>query len=103
MDPRREKAELSEKSHFTALGIMNALNGGYATQPPENGPVDKNSEKNITNPAKKKNQYDNIFNKGDAISLAPNCKGINRLLNVPLNPAVNTKNTMIVPCIVTNA
>ncbi|MNQ93179.1 hypothetical protein D3C85_1086310 [compost metagenome] len=44
-----------------------------------------------------------MFMKGEAISLAPICKGIKRLLKVPLKPAVNTKNTMMVPCIVTNA
>ncbi len=48
-------------------------------------------------------QYDSIFINPEAISLAPICKGIRRLLNVPLRPAVNTKNTIIVPCIVTNA
>ena len=37
------------------------------------------------------------------MSLAPICKGINKLLNVPLKPAVRTKNTIIVPCIVTKA
>ena len=49
---------------------------------------------------KKNNQYDTIFKNPDAISRAPICNGINKLLNVPLNPAVNTKNTMMVPCIV---
>ena len=39
---------------------------------------------------------------GDAISRAPICNGINKLANVPLKPAVNTKNTMMVPCIVTS-
>ena len=28
-----------------------------------------------------------MFIKGDAISLAPTCKGINKLLKVPLKPA----------------
>ena len=51
----------------------------------------------------KKNQYDNMFIKPDAISRAPICSGIKKFANVPLNPAVNTKKTMIVPCIVTNA
>ena len=44
-----------------------------------------------------------MFNRPEAMSLAPICKGINRLLNVPLSPAVRTKNTIIVPWIVTNA
>ena len=44
-----------------------------------------------------------MFKKPDAISLAPICKGINKLLKVPLRPAVNTKKTMIVPCMVTSA
>ena len=51
----------------------------------------------------KKIQYDNMFMKPDAMSLAPICSGIKKFENVPLRPAVNTKNTMIVPCIVTNA
>ena len=45
----------------------------------------------------KNNQYASIFKNPEAISLAPICKGINRLLNVPLSPAVKTKNTIIVP------
>src|SRR5690606_37887634 len=49
----------------------------------------------------KKNQYDNMFINGDAISRAPIWYGINKLLNVPDNPAVNTKNTIMVPWIVT--
>ena len=44
-----------------------------------------------------------MFKNPEAMSLAPICKGINRLLNVPLSPAVKTKNTMIVPWIVTSA
>jgi hypothetical protein len=84
-----------------ACGRM--LNGGYAVQPPENGPVLRNKDRNITMPAKKKNQYDNILRKGEAMSRAPICNGIKRLLNVPLKPAVNTKNTNMVPCMVTRA
>jgi len=34
---------------------------------------------------------------------APTCRGIKKLEKVPDNPAVSTKNTMIVPCIVTRA
>ena len=45
----------------------------------------------------KKNQKDSIFRNPDAISLAPICSGIRRLLKVPLSPAVSTKNTMTVP------
>jgi len=44
-----------------------------------------------------------MFKNGAAISLAPICRGIKKLENVPLNPAVSTKNTRIVPCMVTNA
>ena len=45
----------------------------------------------------KNNQYETIFIKPEAISRAPICNGINRLLKVPLNPAVKTKKTIIVP------
>jgi hypothetical protein len=38
-----------------------------------------------------------------AISRAPTCKGISRLANVPDRPPVSTKNTMMVPWIVTSA
>ena len=44
-----------------------------------------------------------MFKNPEAMSLAPICNGINKLENVPLRPAVNTKNTIIVPCIVTRA
>ena len=46
---------------------------------------------------KKNNQNEIIFNKPEAISRAPICNGIKRLLKVPLKPAVNTKNTIMVP------
>ena len=44
-----------------------------------------------------------MFKNPEAISLAPICNGINKLLKVPLSPAVKTKNTMIVPWIVIKA
>jgi hypothetical protein len=53
--------------------------------------------------AKKKNQYESMFIKGEAISRAPTCSGIRRFAKVPERPAVNTKNTSTVPCIVTSA
>ena len=40
---------------------------------------------------------------GEAISRAPTCNGIKKLAKVPLKPAVNTKNTNTVPCVVTKA
>ncbi len=43
-----------------------------------------------------------MFIIGEAMSLAPICSGIRKLLNVPLKPAVNTKNTRMVPCMVTS-
>jgi hypothetical protein len=38
-----------------------------------------------------------MFKNGEAISLAPICKGIKKLEKVPLNPAVKTKKTNTVP------
>ena len=61
------------------------------------------NDTNITTLEAKKNQYDNMFMKPEAISLAPICNGIRKLENVPLRPAVNTKNTIMVPCMVTRA
>ncbi len=52
---------------------------------------------------KKKNQYDSMFKKPEAISRAPICNGISKLEKVPLRPAVNTKKTMMVPWMVTKA
>ena len=46
---------------------------------------------------RKNNQNEIMFNKPEAISRAPICRGINKLLKVPLSPAVNTKKTIIVP------
>src|ERR1700746_518352 len=78
-----------------------ADNGGYTVQPPDAGPVSIPKEIIITVHEAKKNQNHNIFKNPDAISRAPHCNGINRLLNVPLKPPVNTKNTITVPCMVT--
>ena len=44
-----------------------------------------------------------MFMKPEAISLAPTWSGIRKLLKVPLSPAVRTKKTMMVPCMVTRA
>ena len=41
--------------------------------------------------------------KPEAMSRAPICKGINRLAKVPDKPPVSTKNTMMVPWMVTKA
>jgi choline-phosphate cytidylyltransferase len=49
-----------------------------------------NSEDSNTIEDKKKNQYESIFIKGDAMSRAPTCSGISRFENVPLKPAVRT-------------
>ena len=38
-----------------------------------------------------------MFKKPEAISLAPNCKGIRMLEKVPDRPPVKRKNTIIVP------
>ena len=62
-----------------------------------------NNEANIITDAAKKNQYESILINPEAISLAPICNGIKKFENVPERPAVNTKNTMMVPCIVTRA
>ena len=80
-----------------------ALNGGYIVHPAAAGPASTKSEAIINADDIKNNQYEIILRKPDAISLAPICNGINRLLNVPLNPAVKTKKTIIVPWIVTRA
>jgi hypothetical protein len=76
---------------------LKALKGGYAVHPPLAGPVAMSRDENITMLDKKKNQYDSIFKKGEAISLAPICNGIRKLAKVPLMPAVRTKKIMIVP------
>src|SRR6056300_1129077 len=74
-----------------------ALSGGYIVHPAAAGPDSTNSEAIIITDDKKKSQYEIMFNKPEAISRAPICNGISRLLNVPLNPAVSTKNTIKVP------
>ena len=79
------------------MALGKADNGGYTVQPALAGPLSTKNEAIITTQAIKNSQYESMLMKGEAISLAPNCNGIRRLLNVPLSPAVNTKNTIIVP------
>ena len=67
------------------------------------GPASTNKDITIITLDRKNNQYAIMFNSPEAISLAPICNGIRRLLNVPLKPAVRTKKTIIVPWIVTRA
>ena len=74
-----------------------ADNGGETVQPELAGPLSTKNEAIIIVQAVKNSQYESILRKGEAISLAPSCNGIKRLLNVPLSPAVSTKNTIIVP------
>ena len=80
-----------------------ALKGGYMVQPAAAGPASTNKDPIIIALDKKNNQKEIIFNNPDAISRAPICNGIKRLLKVPLKPAVSTKNTIMVPWMVTNA
>src|ERR1700744_3381624 len=84
------------------IAFGNADNGGYIVQPPLAGPFCTRNDDNIMILAIRKNQYESMLTNGEAISRAPTCKGISRLANVPLKPAVNTKNTMMVPCMVTS-
>src|ERR1700756_3142745 len=72
-------------------------------QPAEAAPSSINKDDNMIVLDAKKNQYDNMLRKPEAISRAPICKGINKFENVPLKPPVNTKNTMMVPWMVTRA
>src|SRR5690606_2258859 len=74
-----------------------ALSGGYTVQPAEAGPFSTKREITIITLEAKKNQYESMFIKPDAISRAPICNGISKLEKVPLSPAVSTKNTMMVP------
>src|SRR3546814_528087 len=87
----------------TEMAFGTADSSGYTVQPALAGPLSTKNEVINTMHEQKKNQYDSIFRKGDAMSRAPICNGINRLLKVPLSPAVSTKKTMMVPCMVTNA
>ena len=72
-------------------------------QPPDAGPVSTNKDAIMITLLKKKNQYDNMFKKPDAMSRAPICNGMSKLEKVPLRPAVKTKKTMMVPWMVTKA
>lgn len=85
------------------IAFGTADSGGYTVQPALAGPLSTKKEATSTTHEQKKNQYDSIFRKGDAMSRAPICNGINKFAKVPLSPAVSTKNTMIVPWIVTKA
>ena len=75
--------------------------GGYIVQPAPAGPVSIKSEYSIKHEETKNSQYESILSRPDAISRAPHCSGIRMLEKVPDNPPVNTKNTIMVPCMVT--
>ena len=79
------------------IACGSADRGGYTVQPAAAGPDSTKSEVTITTELAKKNQYDNAFMKPEAISRAPICNGIRRFEKVPDRPAVNTKNTIMVP------
>src|SRR5690606_35642792 len=80
-----------------------ALSGGYTVQPAEAGPLSRDSDESMVTLLRKKNQYESMVRKPEAMSRAPICKGMSRLANVPERPPVSTKNTMIVPWMVTSA
>ncbi len=80
-----------------------AESGGYTVHPAEAGPVSTKSETIMTALEAKKNQYDSIFRKGEAMSRAPSCNGISKLEKVPERPAVSTIKIRMVPCMVTAA
>ena len=96
----------------TACG--RAESGGYTVHPaiagplplvphspgisiPKMAPFITNKERNMIKEDRKKNQYESMFKKPDAISLAPNCKGIKMFEKVPDNPPVRRKKTIMVP------
>ena len=79
------------------IACGNALSGGQIVQPADAAPPSTNNDSNMMTLEMKNNQQDTMFRNPEAISRAPICNGINKLLNVPLNPAVSTKNTMMVP------
>src|SRR5690606_9123701 len=85
------------------IACSTAESGGYIVQPADAGPDSTNNEAIMIRQAIRKIQYDSMFMKPEAISRAPICSGIRRFEKVPDKPAVNTKNTMIVPWIVTRA
>ena len=71
--------------------------------PAEAGPASTNKDMTMIKLERKNNQKETIFKNPEAISRAPICSGISKLLKVPLRPAVNTKKTIIVPWMVTKA
>jgi len=75
--------------------------GGYNVQPVP-GPPSQNGETNNNNKEGGNNQKLRLFNLGNAISGAPIKMGTKKLPKPPNDIGTITKNSINIPCIVTN-
>ena len=80
-----------------------ALSGAYAVQPDSGGPSLTKNAASSTRNASSVTQNDIMLIRGNAMSSAPTCSGSRKLPNPAKGAVVNTKKTMIVPCIVISA
>src|SRR5579871_788382 len=72
--------------------------GAYEVQPEPAAPPSTKKLMRITAKAGHMNQYDIMFNFGNAMSRAPIMSGIVKLPNAPVRSGIITKKIMIVAC-----
>ena len=70
--------------------------GGYKVQPPPT-PLDSNILRTNRVNLAGNSQNERLFKRGNAISLLPNIKGINQLLNPPIKTGITKKKIIINP------
>src|SRR5207248_462957 len=88
-------------SEFGAAKLMSAR-GGYEVQPAAAAPPGTKKLARMMAKAGHMNQYDIMFNFGNAMSLAPIISGIVKLPKAPVSSGMMTKKIITVACILKN-
>src|SRR3954471_23173497 len=76
--------------------------GGEPYQPDLDAPPAARKLRNIVRPPKAKSQYESAFSRGNAMSRAPIISGTRKFAK-PARIGTTTRNTIVVPCIVSTS
>lgn len=97
--PAKCREKIAKSTELPAWAIFLAR-GGYTVQPVP-APLSTRALVNSSTNAGTKNQNLILFNRGNAMSAAPNIKGTNQLPNPPISTGITIKKIMMNACAVT--
>jgi len=97
--PAKCREKIAKSTELPAWAIFLA-SGGYTVQPVP-APLSTRALVNSSTNAGTKNQNLILFNRGNAMSAAPNIKGTSQLPNPPISTGITIKKIIINACAVT--